>query len=119
MLTCVTEGEWYLSILLNSVVTTIYDLNVLLWLLVDALDLFNHVEGSKSTDDSSKDNGVVVHEAEWATGSDIELALVSVGISISSAHAEHTWLVMLHGEAFICELALFIDRELLQGFIRF
>jgi len=74
--------------------------------LIYGLHLLNHLNGSHAVNDSSEDHILAVHEAKRSTGSDVELALIGVGITSSLAHAHETLFSMLHLERLVGKLTL-------------
>lgn len=74
--------------------------------LIYGLHLLNHLNGSHAVDDSSEDDILAVHEAKRSTGSDVELAFVSVGVASSLAHAHKTLFSVLHLERLVGKLTV-------------
>lgn len=84
-----------------NVRSTMNDSNCIIRLLINALQILNALNRIKSSNHTSKDAVLAVHESQRRPSSDIELTLISVLHSASLAHAEHANLVVLHVEAFI------------------
>lgn len=76
--------------------------------LIVRLLLLNHSYRSHAVDYATKYNIFVIHESEGCAQSDVELALVRVGVALAMAHSEEAWFGMLFGEAFIGELTICI-----------